>query len=1041
MKNQMKYSAGIIACLMILTVLLVTNNYKYLVDNATRRPIVAMDRETEPPRQANYLAGRTTAQQWSMLKAEAMRSLKLPSLPRDGDTSEPGATVTVPEELLRQIANKTDEDLGDLDATSERSYAYYRKLAIRRPMPPTAHDTLRYGVDRYASIVRVTPRVSASAVADGSGTRARSRYNGGVPNYLNYAVQVRDDNRSLRPSASKRDGQKRVAFFFNETQRRDVVNASAASRFSLQRLNVGSSGSNKGRVLMNADVTAAAHAQHVDADRRKSADALRMADPDVHSERWVVVTSINRPTKDISRLASMPDWKVVIVGDKKTPANWSHPNCIYLSPERQKSLGYGILERLPWKQLFPKEGGYLYAIQHGAKFIFDTDDDNHPTDNLASFVYEPRMTGLVAGQDKGGSASSFTNPYAHFGQPTIWPRGYPLNKIGLSRTPKYVVCEFKTPAIQQGIVNGDPDVDAMFRLTRKNVGERLNLTFDGTAPPVVLSPGTFSPFNSQNTLFHRAAFWGLLLPVTTTSRVCDIWRGYSTQRLLWETGGHLAFFGPTSFQHRNSHSYMTDAADENDLYHRSNQLVDLLRHYRCTADDLYACMIELTDEMVRHDLLQIEDALLARAWIDDLRRVGYTPPATLRKAAAAAAAADDNDDEKEAVLATLRRGGNDDEEAVFARTCSHEEINGAELQFEPIPQPTSLVHAPTPTRVLQNEAAIAALQRDICPTFVRRPLSAASSAAVSSAATASATDLLFDDILLVVLFNDNHADVIPLLEVMYRPNFPNILYCGEFLPDTHNRTVFGDVKYSFYAIPNIGPHGHYGYECMMGAVRMRYNVSGYLLINDDVRMNIRQWANFNRSAMIFEDASRQVADVRLGKLCRWHANDDTCDISHKHKWLRIYRKQLTRTLDRLKSAPSTSVLNRCYRNLVALNKGEYRVNYKVSDVYYIPRRLADDFAALATVFRDEVVFVGLAVPTIMRCLDERESLQKVKHMFLWGPNRTDDAPWTRWEESLRYHAFHPYKLSSLLARDPLQIQHFCTQVLPEFASCRPAYWP
>ena len=37
------------------------------------------------------------------------------------------------------------------------------------------------------------------------------------------------------------------------------------------------------------------------------------------------------------------------------------------------------------------------------------------------------------------------------------------------------------------------------------------------------------PWNSQNTLFERDALWGLLIPVTTTFRVCDIWRSYWVQ--------------------------------------------------------------------------------------------------------------------------------------------------------------------------------------------------------------------------------------------------------------------------------------------------------------------------------------------------------------------------------------------------------------------------------------------------------------------------------------------------------------------------------
>ena len=101
--------------------------------------------------------------------------------------------------------------------------------------------------------------------------------------------------------------------------------------------------------------------------------------------------------------------------------------------------------------------------------------------------------------------------------------------------------------IQQGVVNGDPDMDAIFRLTRKVTLTPLDVKFDPAAPPVFLPEGVFAPFNSQNTLFHYEALWALYLPITPTIRITDIWRGYWAQRLLWEIGGHLGFFPPNAY--------------------------------------------------------------------------------------------------------------------------------------------------------------------------------------------------------------------------------------------------------------------------------------------------------------------------------------------------------------------------------------------------------------------------------------------------------------------------------------------------------------
>ena len=67
--------------------------------------------------------------------------------------------------------------------------------------------------------------------------------------------------------------------------------------------------------------------------------------------------------------------------DQKTPANWHYPNTLFLSVQKQLKLGYRLLEHLPFNHYARKMIGYLYAIEHGALTIFDTDDDNIPKDS------------------------------------------------------------------------------------------------------------------------------------------------------------------------------------------------------------------------------------------------------------------------------------------------------------------------------------------------------------------------------------------------------------------------------------------------------------------------------------------------------------------------------------------------------------------------------------------------------------------------------------------------------------------------------------
>ena len=41
-------------------------------------------------------------------------------------------------------------------------------------------------------------------------------------------------------------------------------------------------------------------------------------------EKWIVITTINAPTDDVKKLADIDGWKVVVVGDTKTPADWRY---------------------------------------------------------------------------------------------------------------------------------------------------------------------------------------------------------------------------------------------------------------------------------------------------------------------------------------------------------------------------------------------------------------------------------------------------------------------------------------------------------------------------------------------------------------------------------------------------------------------------------------------------------------------------------------------------------------------------------------------
>ena len=188
------------------------------------------------------------------------------------------------------------------------------------------------------------------------------------------------------------------------------------------------------------------------------------------------------------------------------------------------------------------------------------------------------------------------------------------------------------PFIQQGLANGDPDVDAIYRLTRKEAGKKIQITFDPKAPPVALPPYLMTPFNSQNTLFHYQALWGMLIPITTSFRVCDIWRGYWAQRLNWEVGGALTFSTASVYQDRNEHDYTLDYADETALYNDAGRLVKFLTQWKPsrTINSFFDVAKALSADMVTAGFWKSGEVELVNAWIADLISVGYKEPPLFR---------------------------------------------------------------------------------------------------------------------------------------------------------------------------------------------------------------------------------------------------------------------------------------------------------------------------------------------------------------------------------------------------------------------------
>ena len=95
-------------------------------------------------------------------------------------------------------------------------------------------------------------------------------------------------------------------------------------------------------------------------------------------KNWAVTTSIFAPTVTVRQLAALPNWCLVVAGDKKGPKahEYNVSGVIYLTPADQERLPYAAARHLRWNHFGRKNLGFLYAVAHGASWVYDTDDDN-----------------------------------------------------------------------------------------------------------------------------------------------------------------------------------------------------------------------------------------------------------------------------------------------------------------------------------------------------------------------------------------------------------------------------------------------------------------------------------------------------------------------------------------------------------------------------------------------------------------------------------------------------------------------------------------
>jgi hypothetical protein len=265
----------------------------------------------------------------------------------------------------------------------------------------------------------------------------------------------------------------------------------------------------------------------------------------------IVTTTINEPTKATLKFAAMTDWHLVIAGDSKTPHKLYNnlQNVTYLSPDDQEVLSKELSDIIGWRSIRRRNMALVKAYQMGADVIATVDDDNIPYDDWGKDIF----VGQEIKVDLYTTSLEVFDPLFVTEHKKLWHRGFPIQYV--SKRDAILLGKKKINClVQADLWNGDPDIDAICRIT-----QMPEVEFKSFSP---FASDKIAPFNSQNTFLHREVIpYYMVIP--HIGRMDDIWGAYALQQDLKESKGSFVVYNKaTVYQDRNEHDLTIDMEDE-----------------------------------------------------------------------------------------------------------------------------------------------------------------------------------------------------------------------------------------------------------------------------------------------------------------------------------------------------------------------------------------------------------------------------------------------------------------------------------------------
>ena len=291
-------------------------------------------------------------------------------------------------------------------------------------------------------------------------------------------------------------------------------------------------------------------------------------------KKFIVTTTINQPTlatKKFVEISARNDWNFVIVGDTKTPheeyqaleKNY-YPNVVYLTPEMQENLYPELSDAIGWKSIQRRNIGFVYAYNNGADIIATVDDDNIPQDNWGQEIFVGQEVEVDLYEN---TIVKYFDPISVTNQKELWHRGFPIECLPFKNNIEYKGRIKRKVLVQADFWDGDPDIDAICRLSKKPI-----VKFEDFKP---FCANQLAPFNSQNTFLAREVIpYYTVLP--HTGRMDDIWGGYILQYYFPNS---TIYNKATVYQDRNLQDLIANLENEIIGYRNTFKLLNDLKNF------------------------------------------------------------------------------------------------------------------------------------------------------------------------------------------------------------------------------------------------------------------------------------------------------------------------------------------------------------------------------------------------------------------------------------------------------------------------------